>query len=192
MSRKFSRKWLLMAGAAGFLAVLLGAPPAPGQSSKPAKKYTRGGGTPRIQHLKEVEKLILRFTNDARRSRGLLVLDRDADLDNTARGHTDDMLRRRFFSHVNPDGENPGDRAGHALVTADTLSRVGENIWGGTGQDYQDSRILARTIVDSWMSSPGHRDNILRPEYTHLGVGVGVVGQEIRATQVFATRAGKR
>ena len=41
--------------------------------------------------------------------------------------------------------------------------------------------------MDGWMSSSGHRQNILCPEYTHLGVGVVAHGPEIRAAQLFAT-----
>jgi len=182
---KLSIKAMLMLAVAGFLAAFLFVPQAPGQGLKPPQKYARGGTT-RILHLKEVERMIFRFTNDARRMHGLPLLDRDADLDGTARGHSDDMLRRNFFSHINPDGLSPGDRM--APVAAATFSRTGENIWSGSGQDYGDSRLLARMIVDSWMSSPTHRENILRPEYTHLGVGVGVLGQEIRTTQVFVQR----
>jgi len=41
--------------------------------------------------------------------------------------------------------------------------------------------------MNSWRSSPGHRRNILDPDYTHLGVGVAAAGGEIRAAQLFAT-----
>ncbi len=44
--------------------------------------------------------------------------------------------------------------------------------------------------MNSWMSSPGHRENILGADYTHLGVGGTAVGLEIRATQVFANLQG--
>ena len=47
---------------------------------------------------------------------------------------------------------------------------------------------MARVIVDSWMTSPGHRANLLNPDYTHLGVGVSVLGKDIRATQNFVQR----
>ena len=47
---------------------------------------------------------------------------------------------------------------------------------------------MARVIVDSWMTSPGHRANILNPHYTYLGVGVSALGKEVRATQNFVTR----
>ena len=140
----------------------------------------------RIHHLKEVERRIYRLTNEERRKKGLPPLDRDETLVEIARMHTDDMLRRHFFSHVNPDGASPKDRI--APVYSNFISRAGENIWSGKGQDYSDSKLIARVIVDSWMTSPGHRANILNPDYTHLGVGVGVLDREIRATQNFVTR----
>ena len=79
-----------------------------------------------------------------------------------------------------------------APVTAATVSRAGENIWSGSGQDYTDSKRLVQIIVDSWMSSPAHRANLLNPEYTHLGVGVSLLGKEIRATQLFTDAKSQR
>ncbi|MCX5893685.1 MAG: CAP domain-containing protein, partial [Deltaproteobacteria bacterium] len=62
-----------------------------------------------------------------------------------------------------------------------------ENIWEGSNLSPADREALARRIMDAWMSSPGHRQNILNPDYTHLGVGVAASGAEISATQLFAT-----
>ncbi len=139
-----------------------------------------------IAHLKEVESRIFRLTNEARRKNGLGILDRDDSLREVARAHSDDMLKRDFFSHVNPDGLSPAKRL--APVYSSTVVRTGENIWGGSGHDYSDPQLMARVIVDGWLSSPGHRKNIMNPDYTHLGVGVSVMGKEIRATQVFVRR----
>jgi uncharacterized protein YkwD len=133
-----------------------------------------------------VESRIFKLTNEARRKNGLTTLDKDDTLVGVARAHSDDMLRREFFSHVNPEGLSPVQRL--APVYSSTLSRAGENIWGGSGYDYSDPKLIARVIVDGWMSSPGHRANIVNPSYTNLGVGVSVRGKEIRATQVFVTR----
>jgi uncharacterized protein YkwD len=146
------------------------------------KKESRRAET-RISHLKEIEKGVYRLTNEVRRKNKLSPLDKDETLAATARAHSDDMLRRNFFSHVNPDGQSMKERL--APVAAATMSRAGENIWSGSGQDYADSKLLARVMVDAWMSSPSHRANILKPEYTHLGVGVSLMGKEIRATQIF-------
>jgi|WetSurMetagenome_2_1015567.scaffolds.fasta_scaffold342899_2 hypothetical protein len=66
----------------------------------------------------------------------------------------------------------------------------GENIWTGRGYDPRQVRYLAQKIMDGWMNSPGHRDNILTPGYTHLGVGVMAKNQAVNATQVFIGIAG--
>jgi len=143
-------------------------------------------GRLRIKHLREVERRIYQLTNAVRRKHHLSPLDKDNALVATARAHSDDMLERKFFSHVNPDGTTPQKRIAPAYSR--TISRSGENIWGGHGYDYSDSKLMARVIVDSWMSSPGHRANLLNPSYTHLGVGVSVLGKEVRATQNFVRR----
>jgi uncharacterized protein YkwD len=155
---------------------------AQGQLVRPRKAFR--GDTARIQHLRDLEARIFHLTNEARRKNGLAPLLKDESLAAAARDHSDDMLRRKFFAHENPDGVSIKERI---PAYSQSVSRVGENIWGGSGQDYSDSRLMARLIVDGWMSSPGHRANILNPDYTHLGVGVSVLGNEIRATQEFAT-----
>jgi uncharacterized protein YkwD len=143
-------------------------------------------GQVRIRHLNKVERRIYQLTNAVRRQHHLSPLSKDPALVATARAHSDDMLRRNFFSHVNPDGKTPQARIAPAY--ARTIARSGENIWGGHGYDYADSKRMARVIVDSWMTSPGHRANILNPKYTYLGVGVSALGKEVRATQNFVTR----
>jgi uncharacterized protein YkwD len=94
------------------------------------------------------------------------------------------MLQRGFFSHVTPEGWSLAHRLPPAL--SPQISASGENIWLGSGHNPGDPQGLARMIVAGWMSSPGHRQNILDPAYTHLGVGITVIGREIRATQMFA------
>jgi uncharacterized protein YkwD len=150
-----------------------------GQTVKSGVKS--GAAHPRIKHLRELERQILRFTNEARSKHSLPILDWDEDLRGVARAHSDDMLRRNFFSH-----ENFGKRV--APVIGATTYRAGENIFGGSGQDCSDARLLARNIVDGWMTSPGHRANIMSQEYTQMGAGVSVLGKEIRATQVFTAK----
>jgi len=153
--------------------------------AEPARSGVKSGAAhPRIKHLREVERQILRYTNEARRKNSLPLVDWDEGLMSVARAHSDDMLRRNFFSH-----ENFGPRV--APVIAGTASRAGENIFGGSGQDYADARLIARNIVDGWMTSPSHRLNILKQDYTHMGAGVSVLGKEIRATQVFLARRPK-
>jgi uncharacterized protein YkwD len=164
------------------LTFLLGLPLAWGQ----LRVIPNPRGKARPIYLKEVERRIYHLTNEERRKNHLPPLDKDDALVATSRAHSDDMLARNFFSHVNPDGKAPNDRIAPAYSR--TMARTGENIWSGHGYDYSNSKLMARVIVDSWMASPGHRANLLNPNYTHLGVGVSVLGKEVRATQNFVQR----
>lgn len=79
-----------------------------------------------------------------------------------ARIHSTDMGTRQFFDHTNPDGENPGVRLARAGYDASTW---GENIAFGYGSP--------QAVVDGWMQSDGHCANIMRPNFTEIGVGYG-------------------
>jgi uncharacterized protein YkwD len=175
--RKFKVCWIIFLTATYFTCL----PQAWGQGLLGPKKTAKL----RVQYLKAVEKEVLRLTNAERRKRHLSSLDADDDLTATARAHSDDMLKRDFFSHVNPDGKSPAERLmpSHSMPVA----KVGENIWKGSRLDTSDAKLLARLMVDGWLTSPGHRANILNQDYTHLGVGISLADNQIRATQLFAT-----
>lgn len=153
-------------------------PPAPGGT------FASGPGLAAIQPLPAVEREVLRLTNEARCQHGLPPLTADPSLAAVARQHSLDMLQRRFFSHQNPEGRSLQERLPPA--SAARVCRWGENIWTGSGYNPGDALALARMIMNSWLSSPGHRQNILTPGFTRLGVGVARAGLEVRATQVFA------
>jgi uncharacterized protein YkwD len=140
----------------------------------------------RVEYLKEVEQEVFNLTNEVRREHRLRVLSRDTTLIDIARAHSKDMLKRNYFSHVSPDNKSIKERVVPAYSRS--LSRAGENIWSGHGYDYSDSTLIARLIVDSWMSSPGHRANLLNPNFNYMGVGVSIMGNEVRATQNFIQR----
>jgi uncharacterized protein YkwD len=136
-----------------------------------------------VSYLSELERAIYRYTNEVRQKNGLATLTWENSLRDVARAHSADMLVRNYFSHVNPEGRSSKDRivAGCPLP----MTMTGENIWMATGRQPEDTRQLARIIVDSWMSSPGHRSNLLRPEFSDIGVGAAVSGNNIKVTQVF-------
>jgi uncharacterized protein YkwD len=142
---------------------------------------------PGVRHLNKVEDLVFAMTNQARLPKGLAPLSKDAELGNVARAYSDDMLVRRFFDHSNPDGVSFDDRLAeqyHYWVRV-----MGENIWGAFGYNTDNPQKLAKLIVADWMRSPGHRENLLSPDFTHLGVGVSARGQTIRATQEFVGKS---
>jgi uncharacterized protein YkwD len=142
---------------------------------------------PGVKHLPKVEDLVFEMTNQARRAKGLPPFIQDAELTQVARAFSDDMLVRRFFDHTTPDGvsfdERLADRYRHQVRL------MGENIWYASGYNIAKIQKVAKEIVDDWLSSPGHRENILDPRFTHLGVGVSVSHHTIRATQEFVGRS---
>jgi uncharacterized protein YkwD len=142
---------------------------------------------PGVRHLAMVEDLVFALTNQARRARGLAPLIKDDELRYVARAYSNDMLVRRFFDHTTPDGVSFDERLSgryHHRVRI-----MGENIWFASGYSLGKVQKVAQEIVDDWMSSPGHRENILDPRFTHLGVGVSARHQSIRATQEFVGRS---
>jgi uncharacterized protein YkwD len=141
-----------------------------------------------ISYISELEKSIFRFTNEMRRKHSLAPLGWDRSLCAVARAHSADMLQRGYFSHVDPEGRTPRDRVQKGF--SHPFSLAGENIWSGSGQEPGNLPLLAKIIVENWISSPGHRQNLLNPEYTHVGVGVASQGQELRVTQVLV-RSGR-
>lgn len=157
----------------------------PVPSPLPVQPRLPGG----ITLLAEVEAILYQFTNEIRMKHGFAPLAREETLEALARAHCQDMLQRRFFSHYTPEGLAPKDRVMPGFPRP--IYRLGENIWKGFNQYLNHPERLARFIVDGWMNSPGHRDNIFSPDFTHLGIGVAVLGRDLRATQLFANLQGQ-
>jgi stress response protein SCP2 len=120
---------------------------------------------------------VVAATNAERSRHGLPALSVDARLTAAAQGHSEDMVRRAFFSHGNPDGAQVWDRA---LARGYRYRKVAENIAAG--------QRTAIEVVRGWMDSPGHRANILDGELTQIGVGHALGGAYgVTWTQVFGT-----
>ena len=149
-----------------------------------ARTEGRPAPTGTMSNLDTIETRVFEIVNDERRKQHVAPLQLEETLRTVARNHSDDMLTRGFFDHVNPSGEGPSDRI--ARQARRLIGTTGENIWEFSGSDPAKHPGLAEEIVRDWMNSPGHRENILRSGFTHLGVGVSAAGAEVRATQNFA------
>ncbi len=125
---------------------------------------------------------VLQRTNQVRQERGLRPLQWDALAYKAALGHARDMLERNFFAHQNPEGLGAAERMRAAGVLE---VMVGENLARFEG--YPDPEIPQRALV-GWMNSPGHRANLLKPEFTHLGVALVRQGQRVMVVQNFIGR----
>lgn len=115
-----------------------------------------------------VERAVHEAVNARRRTRGLSLLSFDDHLAAVARTHSRDMDRRGFFDHETPDGRSVSDRY---RQTGYDPRPSGENIAKQYPTHGSDAGDVAESVVESWMNSPGHRENIVEPSWTNQGIG---------------------
>jgi hypothetical protein len=108
----------------------------------------------------DFESEVLDRVNAERADQGLHPLNADTNLATAARDHSEDMGLQDYFSHESLDGRTVADRITAAGYSFNTY---GENIAAG--------QPTPERVVDAWMSSSGHRANILNPIYCDIGVG---------------------
>lgn len=124
---------------------------------------------------------VIKLTNEQRSQHGLPALSEDTQLDSLAGGRSSDMLQNNYFSHTSKNGQSPSD----VLHGAGYQYRgMGENIhmMVGYGTDVQQT---AQKIVNDWMNSPEHRENILNSSFTTIGVGVASQGSSVYTTAEY-------
>jgi len=131
-----------------------------------------------ISQIRPMEDQLFNLLNSARADEGLSALAHHAELRLVAREHSEDMYRRDFFDHTNPDGQTPQDRVENAGISIITGA---ENIAMNTG--HTDPVQEAHTGL---MNSPGHYANIMNSTFNTVGVGIAGDGDKFYFTQVFA------
>lgn len=154
--------------------------------------------------VSQLERQTFDAVNQQRTHAKLKSLQWDDRLMRVARAHSEDMVRRHFFDHVNPDGDDPsarGRRAGYDCRRAIGGGRyregLGENLFAeprfsrvqirGTLRtyDWNSPGDIVREVVDGWMHSPGHRRNILETAYASSAVGIAISADRVYVTQLF-------
>jgi uncharacterized protein YkwD len=110
--------------------------------------------------LNAMEQKAVLLLNTDRRNAGLEPLKINLKLSKLAADYAADMNNRKFFSHVDPEGKDPFDRM--AAIGID-FPNEGENI--ALSPDVETAQKML-------MDSPLHRENILNPKFTEIGIGV--------------------
>lgn len=168
MRNSIHARWMIQAAAPAFalaLALLAGcAPTLPPDTLDPVEA--------------DVELRTFNAINQLRADNGLPLLVRNGAVDAVSRAHSADMLRRDYFDHDTPEGNTVQDRLLAGGVT--TMTSMGENFAFASG--FPDP---VDVTVQGWVDSPGHLANILRPDWTHSGMGVARDGSTFYFTQVF-------
>jgi len=133
----------------------------------------------------KVESLIFAATNEARQQKKLGALSQEDILVKAARDHSQDMLKRNYFSHFSPEKKSVVDR--YQKYDSPVRRSLGENLHTITsGGGLKDPEAVAKQMMDDWLHSPEHQKNIMAKNYSSLGVGCASDGSRIFCTQVFA------
>ena len=152
-------------------------PPLSFASSSPRRVVTRHATSSRPPGVSPAQWILFRETNRQRRRHGRRPFVLDRRLSRVAQAHAIDMARRRYFSHVTPEGLGPGARLRKAGIG---WMACAENISGYTSPT---------SAVAAWMRSPGHRGNLLNATYRRIGLGAarrtGASGSSTYFVQVF-------
>ena len=148
--------------------------------------------------MASVERWVVSFTNDEREKAGLRPFEHDPAISDIARAHSEQMVLHGLNHTIL--GKDPTDRALAAGYDCRAYHGDGsysyglsENIaehprvqhWVGESSGWSgykwrptvyfvDGKEAARSLVQGWMNSPGHRANILDRDSRRIGVGVAV------------------
>ncbi len=163
-------------------AILSPSGPVPATSSPPTATRVSAVGAGLTLHVTPIprpdvpllQQFMLALINEDRRARGLTELVWDRTAAQAGLLHAQEMARFGYVSHWNLRGQGPDYR--YSLVGG--TDTVRENVYR-----YQYSPADGPVTVDDWkslvrraqrelMDSPGHRDNILAREHTHVGIGI--------------------
>ncbi len=125
--------------------------------------------TPEPGNLEAIDAATLCLVNQERARNGELPLAPNAQLEQVAQGHSEEMVSQDYFAHVAPSGLTPVDRvqASGYIPNSRVGYTIGENIAWGTLQLSTPSSIVA-----AWIGSPEHLANILDGSYRDTAIGV--------------------
>ncbi|MCG3043377.1 CAP domain-containing protein, partial [Streptomyces sp. S1A] len=113
----------------------------------------------------DAEARVVELVNSERARAGCAPLKVNEKLTEAARAHSQDMADHRNMSHTGSDGSGPGDR----------IERAGYE-WRTYGENVAHGYRTPESVMDGWMSSPGHKRNILNCSFEEIGVGLAQPG----------------
>jgi uncharacterized YkwD family protein/spore coat assembly protein SafA len=111
-------------------------------------------------NYQSIEQQVVKLVNAERAKVGVKPLTSDWELARVARFKSEDMRDNRYFDHNSPIYGTPFQMMKSFGIN---YRAAGENIAAG--------QTTAESVMKAWMNSPGHKQNILSPNFTHIGVG---------------------
>ncbi|MEM9804603.1 MAG: CAP domain-containing protein [Cyanobacteria bacterium P01_D01_bin.56] len=116
----------------------------------------------------QVDKLFLDLVNNERRRNGLNPVTLNAQLDEAAQRHSEDLAFNDWYNEANPHIGSDGST--RISRVRDTGYRY-ESPQGEPFENIAVGQFTPQEAFEDWLKSSGHRENILTPNVNHLGVG---------------------
>src|SRR3954468_4606200 len=147
---------------------------------------------PTAETLQQISDSIFCLMNAMRANAGVPALRQQAELAHASVEHSQDMADHDYFAHDSQDGRTVVDR----LKSATYIPKlgdwvIGENLAWGAG-----SLATPKALVNAWMNSPPHRENLLSGDFVEVGMGLvfGTPSKDapdgVTVTTDFGTRPG--
>ena len=142
--------------------------------------------------LRELRLRLIEEINRDRRAAGVQPVELSEELSRAADEHCQEMLREDYISHWDRAGRKPYMRYALAGITDFTS----ENIWSlwssgldtSTGELWKQLLAGHRSFMSERPPADGHRQSILAPHHTRVGIGLAFDRHGIRLIEVFAVR----
>ena len=145
------------------------------RESVPGDRLRFTGTTEGLEADREAERRLFDLMNEERARQGLAPLEWCERCAVVARSHSKDMYEEGYFSHVDVDGLDPFDRMRRAEISYEA---AGENL------------AIAPSVAEAHeglLASPDHRENMLRPSFDEVGIGIYRGPYGLMCTEVFRT-----
>ncbi len=127
---------------------------------------------PKLNDFSSYASVVVELVNAERAKAGLSPLAKNDSLNDFAQLRSSELVSD--FAHKRPDGSKPLDY----VMGMDGVHRAGENIAMGQASP--------EDVMNAWMNSEGHRENILKSDFTMIGVGCYEYNGKLYWTQIFA------
>lgn len=135
-------------------------PQAPAEQPKAPAQQPQQNVSNARHSLTANEVKLVELVNSARANAGLAPLAIDVDLSYVARVKSQDMHDNKYFSHTSPTYGSPFDM----------MKKFGIQYRSAAENIARTSSV--ESAHNGFMNSEGHRNNIMNPRFTHIGIGI--------------------
>lgn len=108
---------------------------------------------------------IINLTNQNRQQLGLTAYNVNNSLMNAAQMKAEDMAKDHYFAHTAPDGTTGWDY----------INKV-DYVYSEAGENLAITNENAQSVINAWLNSPEHRDNMLSSVFSDIGIGMAAYG----------------